>query len=164
MEHHINQMEKRGPGTGAVLAVSVLLVMLSACSWWGESDSDAVRRAVIAHELDERGVQVDELIIRLSPGDFRADFGHGSRIVWLVSPGYQRVYREGEYFRVRDPERSYLFVQDITYDHSYTQASVRVVLYPASGDRATKEIALHKRGGSWEVSSERVLQSGEGGE
>lgn len=154
-------MEKRVSGTGVVLAISVLLVMVSACSWWGESESDAVRRAVIAHELDELGVQVDEVIIRLSPGEFRADFGHGSRIVWLVSPGYQRAYREGEYFRVRDPERSYLFVQDITFDRSYSQASVGVVLYPGSGQSTAKEITLQKMGDSWEVSSETAVQSGE---
>jgi len=153
----MSRMEKRILRTGIVPATFIVLVAVSACAGWGESESDAVRRAVIAHELDERDVQVDELIIRLSPGEFRADFGHESRIVWLVSPLYQRQYREGEYFGVRDPDRSYLFVQDITYDNSGIQANVGVVLYLGSGELITKEMTLHKKDDSWEVGSARVL-------
>lgn len=149
--------------SGTVPAAFILLVVVSACAAWGESESDAVRRAVIAHELDEQGARVDELIIRLSPGEFRADFGHSSRIVWLVSPAYQRQYREGEYFRVRDRERSYLFVQDITYEDSRDQAKVGVVLYLGNRDLVTKEITLHKNDNRWQVSSERVLKSEESG-
>jgi len=148
------QMEKGILRTGVVLAIFILVVVVSACAGWAESESDAVGRAVIAHELDERGVQVDELIIRLSPGDFRADFGYEGRIVWLVSPAYQRQYREGEYFRVRDPERSYLFVQDIRYDDPHNQATVRVVLYLRTGQLSTREVTLHKKGGSWEIRSD----------
>ena len=138
--------------TAAVPAMFILPLLVSACAGWAQADSDAVRRAVIAHELDERGVQVDELIIRLSPGEFRADLGYGDRIVWLVSPPYQRQYREAEYFNVRGAERSYLFVQDITYDDSHNQASVGVVLYLTTGQLTTKEVTLHKKGGSWEIS------------
>lgn len=149
------------PRTRLVPATFVLLVVVSACAGWGESESDAVRRAVIAYELDEQGVQVDELIIRLSPGEFRADFGHGSRNVWVVSPAYQRQYREEEYFGVRDPERSYLFVQDVTYDNSDQRARVEVALYLESGERTIKEITLDKKGDSWEISRERVLEARE---
>ncbi len=123
-----------------------------------------MRRAVVAHELDRRGLQVDELIIRLSPSEFRADFGQDSRIVWLVSPEYQRQYREEEYFKVRDPGRSYLFIQDVIYDGSHNQARVGVVLHLGRGEITTKEITLHKTSGFWEVSSERALQAGEDGE
>jgi hypothetical protein len=154
-------MGKRMPRSRAVSVTCVLLFALSACTVWGESESDAVRRAVVAHELDERGVQVDDLIIRLSPGDFRADSGHGTKIVWLVSPGYQRQYREGEYFRVRDPDRSYLFVQDIDYDEFHDQATVGVVLRLESGELTSKEINLHKEGNAWQVVSQRVLEISE---
>lgn len=148
--------------TRMMLAMFVLPVVVSACASWEESESDVIRRAVITHEVDVRGVQVDELIIRLSPGEFRADLGDESRIVWLVSPGYQRQYREGEFFKVRDPGRSYLFVQDITYGDSRRQAAVRIVLYLGSGQLTTKEIALHKEGNSWQVSSEQVLETARG--
>jgi hypothetical protein len=142
-------------------AIFLLLIVLSACAAWGESESDAIRYAIIGHELDERGLQVDDLIIRLSPGEFRADLGHGSRIVWLVSPGYQRQHIEGEYFQAHDPERSYLFVRDIAYDAAQNQAVVAVVLYLGSGQPTAKEITLHKNDGSWEIISERVLEGEE---
>jgi len=152
-------MEARTLRTGIVASTVFLLVAVSACAVWGESESDVIRRAVIAHELDERGLRVDDLIIRLSPGEFRADFGYGSRIVWLVSPGYQRQYIEGEYFKIHDPERSYLFVQDIAYDNSHNQATVGVVLYLGNGQLAAKEITLHKKSGFWEAISERRLEA-----
>jgi hypothetical protein len=142
-----------------VASIFLLLVVVSACAVWGESESDAIRRAVITHELDDRGLPVDDLIIRLSPGEFRADFGHGSRVVWLVSPEYQRQYIEGEYFRVHDPERSYLFVQDIAYNDFHDQATVGFVLYLGSGQPAAREITLHKKADSWEVISERPLEA-----
>lgn len=142
-----------------VLSIFLVLVVVSACAVWGESESDAIRRAVMTHELDERGLQVDDLIIRLSPGEFRADFGHGSRVVWLVSPEYQRQYIEGEYFRVHDPERSYLFVQNIAYNDSHDQVIVGVVLYLGSGQLTATEITLHKKADSWEVISERPLEA-----
>jgi hypothetical protein len=157
-------MQKSSLGTKVVVATCILVVALSACTGWGQSESDAVRRAVISHELDETGVQVDELIIRLSPGEFRADLGRGTRIVWLVSPGYQRKYVEAEYFRVRDPERSYLFLQDITYDESQDRATVEVVLYLGSGGPTTKELTLHKDGDSWQIGSETLLETREPGQ
>jgi hypothetical protein len=148
----------------ALLVVTlVLAVVLPACSAWGESDSDAVRRAVIAHELDEPGVQVDDLIIRLSPREFRADFGRGPRIVWLVSSAYERPYREGEYFRLRDPELSYLFVQDVTFDPPRTWATVGVHFYAGSGKPTSKEVSLHKENEHWRVTSERALEEEKSG-
>ncbi len=152
-------MGRRVQKTLAIPATLALAIVLSGCVDWGESESDAVRRAVIAYELDTRGVRVDDLIVRLSPGDFRADFGRGSRIVWLVSPAYQRQYREQEYFRVRDPARAYLFVEDIVYDDSHNEASVRAVLYLRSGVLTAKEIALHREADSWVVSGDRHLET-----
>lgn len=142
--------------------ILIFSVALSACSGWLDSEKDAIRRAVIAHELEERGLRVDELIIRLSPGEFRADFGHGCRIVWLVSAQYERQHREGEYFRVLDPKLSYLFLQDVTIGVSQNRATVGVVLYLGSGQPTTKEIRLHKRNGAWEVSSQGALETEEG--
>ncbi|HUS70792.1 MAG TPA: hypothetical protein VM075_08475 [Anaerolineae bacterium] len=137
-----------------ILATLVLLPQLTACaSWWG-SESDSVRRAVIAHELDDSGMQVDDLVIRLSPREFRADFGHDSRIVWLVSNTIERPYREREYFRLRDPERSYLFIQDVRYDESHSAATVTVVIGLVEQNPTTKDIALRKKASEWEVVSE----------
>ena len=145
-------------------ATFLLLVVVSGCAVWGESESDAIRYAIVRHELDRSGIRVDDLIIRLAPGEFRADFGRGSRIVWLVSTAYQRDHIEGEYFRVHDPKRSYLFVQDITYDGAHNQAVVTVVLHLGSGKPTAKELTLHNNDGTWEVISERELGGEEASE
>lgn len=152
-------MKTRARKAAIGAGVVTLVVVLSACSRWWDSESDAIRRTIIAHELDAAGIQVDELIIRLSPSEFRADFGHKTRIVWLVSPPYQRQYREGEYFRVRDPHLSYLFIQDISLDESQGEAQAGVVLYLANGQPTAKELILHKADGDWEVVSETVRQT-----
>lgn len=154
-------MDKTTVRRGVAALVLILSVALSACSGWLDSEKDAIRRAVVVHELEERGLRVDELIIRLSPGEFRADFGYGSRIVWLVGTQLERQHREGEYFRVLDPKLSYLFLQDVTLGVSQNRATVGIVLYLGSGKPTTKEIGLHKRNGAWEVSSQEVLETEE---
>jgi hypothetical protein len=139
-------------------AALILLLTVSACAAWWDSENDAVRRAVVAYELDERETSVDDLIVRLSPGEFRADFGHGARMVWLVSSTLERQYREGEYFEFHDPERSYLFIQDVRYDSQRTQATVRVVVYEGSGPPRSKDITVYKKDTAWEVMSEEAVE------
>lgn len=148
-------MDRMLRGFGVAPATVFLLILLSACGGWWDSEKDAVRRAIIAHELDERGVQVYELIVRLSPTEFRADFGHGSRMVWLVSTRFDRQHRESEYFGHRDPSRSYLFVEDIRLNDSHDEATADVVLYLGDGQQVSKEITLRQEDGSWQVHSER---------
>jgi hypothetical protein len=138
----------------ARVAALMLLLAVSACAGWWDSESDAVRRAVVAYELDERGTRVDDLIVRLSPNEFRADFGHGARMVWLVSSTLERQYREGEYFEFHDPQRSYLFIQEVRYDSQRTQATVRVVVYQGSGEPQGKDLTVDKKDAAWEVTSE----------
>jgi hypothetical protein len=140
------------------VAMVALLLPLSACASWLAPESDAVRRAVIGYELDERGIVVDDLVIRLSPREFRSDLGHSSRMVWLVSNAFDRRYREGEYFRLRDPERSYLFIQDVRYDSSRNAATVRVVLYLVGDQPLTNDITLRRTGLDWEVVPEATAQ------
>lgn len=151
-------MNRRAPREIVILATLVLLAQLSACASWWDSESDSVRRAVIAHELDESGTRVDDLVIRLSPREFRADFGHDSRVVWLVSNPIERPYREREYFRLRDPERSYLFIQDVRYDESDNDATVTVVVGLAEQDPTTKDLTLRKQASEWEVVSETPVR------
>jgi hypothetical protein len=148
---------RAGHGFWAAAIIAALLGLVACTSWW-DSESDQVRRAVIAHELDEPGLHVDDIVIRLSPSEFRADFDHGSRMIWLVSNALERQYREGEYFRLRDPGRSYLFVQDIRYDGARRRAKVKTVLYAALGETLTKELTLDKTSSGWEVVSERILE------
>jgi hypothetical protein len=151
-------MNLRAPREILILATLVLLPQLSACASWWDSESDSVRRALIAHELDESGMQVDDVVIRLSPREFRADFGHDSRMLWLVSNPIERPYREREYFRLRDPERSYLFIQDVRYDESRSTATVTVVHGLVDQNPTTKDITLRKTASEWDVVSETVVR------
>jgi hypothetical protein len=149
-------MKRRVPGV--ILMLAALLLLLSACVSWWDSESDAVRRAVIDHELDEPGIQVDDVVIRLSPSEPRTDFGHQSRMVWLVANTLERQYREGEYFRLRDPGRSYLFVQEVRHSDPSQMATVRVVLYQVDQPLVTKDLTLHKTDTAWEVVSEALVR------
>ncbi len=153
-------MKKTSLKTSVVVASIAVLLFLPACTAWWNAERDAIRRAVVAHEMDVQGRELDDVIVRLSPGEFRADLGHGSKMVWLVSTGLDRQYREEEYFRVRDPQRSYVFVQDVDVNSSQNQANVGIVVWLGSGKPIGKELSLHKENENWEVSSERVL-SGE---
>jgi hypothetical protein len=139
-------------------AALVLLLAMSACAGWWDSESDAVRRAVVAYELEKRGTSVDDLIVRLAPNEFRADFGHGARMVWLVSSTLERQYREAEYFEFHDAERSYLFIQEVRYDSERARATVRVVVYEGSGEPRSKDLALNKKDTAWEVVSETAVE------
>ncbi len=149
---------RRGVLRLAGLAALVGVLAVCGCSSWWNFENDTVRRAVISHELDEQGVAVDDLVVRLSPSEFRADFDRGSRMVWLVSNALERPYREGEYFRQRDPQRSYLFIQDVHYDSKHSQAMVRVELYDGSGEPATKDLTLYRKDTTWEVASEATVE------
>lgn len=151
------QMKRRVSNAIWILAAIVLLPLSGCASWW-DYESDAVRRAAIGHELDEPGIQVDDLVIRLSPRESRTDFGHQSRMVWLVSNTFERQYREGEYFRLRDPERSYLFIQEVRQGDSRKVATVRVVLYMVDRPLVTKELTLNKTNTAWEVISEAPVR------
>ncbi len=146
--------QRMGKGLILVIAATIMSGLVGCASWW-KSENELIRRAVIEHELDQSGLHVDDVIVRLSPGEFRADFGHGSRMVWLVSNPLQRRYREGEYFRLRDPERSYLFLQEIRYEESRARAKVTTVLDAASTGAVTKEVSLSRTATGWEVTSER---------
>ena len=77
--------------------------------------------------------------------------------MWLVSPAFQRQYMEQEYFRVRDPGRSYVFVQDVTFHEARRQATVDVVVYLGRGNPTAKHLTLHKVNDMWKVSSEIVV-------
>jgi len=170
-------MERRGLGTlsrrrrgdlvtrrmrrGLILLIAAAVMLgLVGCAGWWQSESDQIRRTVIEHELDRSGLQVDDVIVRLSPGEFRADFGHGSRMVWLVSNALERRYREGEYFRLRDAERSYIFLREIRYENSRAGAKVTIVLYTATTGAVTKEVSVSRTTTGWEVTSERPADGG----
>jgi len=154
----VARMNMRTPRQVVILTILVLLPQLSACASWWHSESDSVRLTVIAHELDDSGTRVDDLVIRLSPQEFRADFGRDSRMVWLVSNPIERLYREREYFKLRDPRRSYLFVQDVRYDESRSEATVTVVLGLVGHDPTAKDISLRQKAGEWEVVSEAPVR------
>ena len=97
-----------------VLALSVLLSSTLACGIGGPitRHNNDVRRAALTYELATRG-PVDEALVAFGLTEVRENLGfEGGNTVWL------NWAAEAEYFRERDPSKSYLFLHDLRYDGS----------------------------------------------
>jgi len=106
-----------------------------------------VRRAALAYELSTRG-PVDEVLVAFGLTEVRDHLGFTSgNTVWL------NWTAEAEYFRQRDPSKSYLFLHDLNYDQG--MASILV-------DRADKrgvqyrKFTLRREGATWQVASDET--------
>lgn len=106
-----------------------------------------VRRAALAYELSTRG-PVDEVLVAFGLAEVRDNLGFtGGNTVWL------NWTAEAEYFRQRDPSKSYLFLHDLNYDQG--MASILV-------DRADKrgvqyrKFTLRREGATWQVASDET--------
>lgn len=125
----------------------VLLVLLTlSVGCMGKEENHAIRQAIVQEVLAKEAVDV--LVIRLQPGEARADFGFQGDTVFFL-----RVGEEEEFWQVRDPRRRYLFIKDIFYD---SQSEAQVEIEILEGDlRFDRVLNLHKRDGSWRVGQPR---------
>jgi hypothetical protein len=58
---------------------------------------------------------------------FEGQAEHGGRTVWLYRPG------AAEFFRLRPPQATYLYIQDIQYNNDRSTATVKVFRGDGSG-------------------------------
>lgn len=116
--------------------------------------NNGVRRAVVEYERAERG-PVDELILVFLRTEPRLRFGEhlaqGGRTVWVYPGGIE------EYFFVRSPERSYLYVAGIVYEPNRATAMVQLERSDANG-LTQRELTLERQAaGVWTVIADEEL-------
>ena len=87
--------------------------------------NNQVRLAVFEYARQVYG-PVDDLVIHFNRSDPRIKFEQqhqdGGRTIWLYQAGAR------EYFSVRPPEATYLYIQDINYDDQRTTATTNIYL------------------------------------
>jgi hypothetical protein len=134
------------------LVLSALILTTLACGVGGpvtRRNSD-VRRAALAYELSTRGT-VDEVLVAFGMTEVRDNLGfEDGNTVWL------NRFAEGDYFRKRDPNQSYLFLHDLDYDDG--AASIAVDRGDASGGVASHTLILQREEDTWVVVSDDALE------
>lgn len=128
-----------------------LTTILSACLY-ANNENNLVRRAVLGEVLSIESAQFDDLVIWLEEGEARENFGFQGTTVYLIRP-----VREKEYWAVRDPARSYIFIGDIIYNADQTRATSSVEIYLRENDRRQFEYFLQKLEDVWKVISQREI-------
>ena len=135
----------------ALLLLTLLLSTL-ACGVGGpvtRRNSD-VRRAALAYELSTRGT-VDEVLVAFGMTEVRDNLGfEDGNTVWL------NRFAEGDYFRKRDTNQTYLFLHDLNYDDG--AASIVVDRGDAEGGIASRTLVLRLERGTWAVVSDDTLE------
>ncbi len=132
-----------------ILVLLILLLSTLACGIGGPITrrNNDVRRAALAYELSTRG-PVDEVLVAFGLTEVRDNLGFtGGNTVWL------NWTAEAEYFRQRDPSKSYLFLHDLNYDQDV--ASILV----DRGDKREvqyRKLALRREGATWQVVSDET--------
>ena len=122
------------------LPFSVLLtaITIMACVFGGESAlrNNAVRRAVVAYEIETRGT-VDELMVYYSlKNDARDNLGfEDGNTVWMRDARYAK-----EYIERRDYSLSYVIIQEIEYP-AEGEANVKVIRGDSDG-YVTRQLTL----------------------
>lgn len=144
-----NDTGKRGRIFAALLAAALVAVTFGACISPGGDAArlkNAVRRAVVAYELQTRG-PVDELMVYYSlTNDARDDLGFEyGNTVWL-----RDAYHAKDYIENRDYSLSYVIIQEIGFA-SDREAAVTVIRGD-SGGYVTRQLTLEAReDGAWAV-------------
>lgn len=130
-----------------LLITTITTISLIGCAKQN-SEGNAIRRAVLAEVLGQEQIVPDELIIRLGEGESRDNFGFPETTTFLIGP-----VREKEYWQVRDPLRTYLFIGDIIYSEDHSRATVDIEFYFGENALQKFELTLQKSDRRWDVVS-----------
>lgn len=136
------------------LAALVVAGSLLACGVLdlGAARDNQVRRAVLAYEYAERGPAA-ELIINFRQGQPRDRFDFpAERTVWLYRQG------EEEYFALRDPAQSYLYLRGIRYADENKTAFVSVERYAANSS-FVRQLTLQQNDGKWSIVADELASN-----
>jgi len=118
-----------------------------------ETNND-VRLAIYEYERDIRG-KTDDLVIDFQRDEPRIKFEgqseNGGRTVWLYRLGAE------EFFALRRPEATYLYIQGIEYDGDHRTATARVFRGDGSGFEGRILTLKRAENNRWSVINEAEM-------
>jgi hypothetical protein len=119
--------------------------------------NNEVRLAIYEYERKTRG-PVDDLVIHFNRDELRIPFKgqnqNGGRTVWLPSAGAE------EYFAIRPPERTYLYIQEIEYNEDWSTTIVKVYRGDGAGYQGWQLTLTRGQDNRWSVMDEVELSRG----
>jgi hypothetical protein len=143
-----------------IVSVLVLLLLpILACGYINPvyQANNEVRLAVYEYERETRG-KVDDLVIDFQRNEPRIVFAgqneNGGRTVWLYRLGAR------EFFALRPPEKTYLYIQQVTYNDDYTTATVTSFRGDGLGYQG-RQLTLEKDNEQWLVIQDLEAQETE---
>jgi hypothetical protein len=146
------------PIRGAGIFLLLLLPML-ACGYINPvyEDNNEVRLAVYTYEQEVRG-KTDDLVIDFQRSEPRVLFPgqneNGGRTVWLYRLGAR------EFFALRPPEKTYLYIQSIDYNKDQTIATVTHFRGDGSSFQG-RQLTLEKNVDGWTVTQDIEIDAAE---
>ena len=144
--------DKLTSAPGRLRAAGMLLLLILpmlACGYVNTvyQANNEVRLAVYEYEREIRG-KPDDLVIDFERNEphivFESQNENGGRTVWLYRMGAK------EFFALRPPEKSYLYIQSIEFNDNYTTATVINFRGDGSGYQG-RQLMLHHENGRWQV-------------
>lgn len=130
----------------------LLLLPMLACGYVNpvyQANNEA-RLAVYEYEQAVRG-KTDDLIIDFQRNEPRILFvgqnENGGRTAWLYRLGAR------EFFALRPPEKTYLYIQNIAYNNDFTTATVTVFRGDGSSYQG-RQLTLEKNSEQWLVNQD----------
>jgi hypothetical protein len=123
--------------------------------------NNEVRLAVYEYEREARG-PVDDLVIDFQRDEPRIKFEgqseNGGRTVWLYRLGAK------EFFALRPPEDTYLYIQKIEYINDYTVATINVFRGDGRGYEGRQLTLQRDEEQHWSVVNEVEIKEGSSGQ
>lgn len=142
--------------TCLILVLSILLWPAVACGLINPQYrlKNDVRLAVYAYERQIRG-PVDELVIYFKRDEprikFEGQYETGGRTIWLYDLGVT------DYFAVRSPQDTYLFIQTVDFGDDHQTATATVYRGDGKGYAGRKLTLSREPDESWTVIAEVII-------
>ena len=137
----------------------LLILPMLACGYVNtvyQTNND-VRLAVYEYEREVRG-KPDDLVIDFERSEPRILFAgqneNVGRTVWLYRLGAR------EFFALRPPEKTYLYIQNIAYNSDYTTATATLFRGDGSSYQG-RQLTLEKDSDQWQVTQDIEINATE---
>lgn len=154
--NHKSVQRRQRPGNLLVGLLFLLLLPTAACGFLSNiyQTNNLVRQTVYEYETRARG-KTDDLILDFQRDEPRVKFEgqneNGGRTVWLYRLGAE------EFFALRPPDKTYLYIQNIDYNDDRTQATVTVYRGDGAGYQG-RTLTLAKNDASWRITQDVAIK------